>query len=154
MKDMTIQPRAVRLLEYLEAVRGLREQPVRDIAEYQHRRWWAGNIPAHPSCVLTATRDEPWLMVPKAQIPLAPPVPEDVVPSFRTGITDPGREPAFAVDFDDGYADNPDEAARLREVLRSYVEGPWRAWAALARTALRARKLYEDLYDLRLRPSA
>ncbi len=54
-KDMTIRPRAVRLLEYLEAVRGLREQPVRDIAEYQDRRWWAGDIPAHSSCVLTAT---------------------------------------------------------------------------------------------------
>jgi hypothetical protein len=53
--DMTIRPRAVRLLEYLEAVRGLREQPVRDVAEYQDRRWWAGEIPEHPSCVLTAT---------------------------------------------------------------------------------------------------
>ena len=31
---MTIRPRAVRLLEYLDAVRGLREQPVRDVAEY------------------------------------------------------------------------------------------------------------------------
>ncbi len=86
MKDMTIQPRAVRLLEYLEAVRGLREQPVRDIAEYQDRRWWAGDIPAHPSCVLTATGDEPWLMVSKAQIPSAPAVPEDVVPHLRVNI--------------------------------------------------------------------
>ena len=31
------------------------------------------------------------------------------------------------------------------------MEGPWRAWVPQARTALRARKLYEDLYDLRLR---
>ena len=129
MKDMTIRPRAVRLLEYLEAVRGLREQPVRDIAEYQDRRWWAGDIPAHPSCVLTATGDEPWLMVSKAQIPAAPPVAEDVAAHLRTGITDPEREPAYAAHFDDGYVDNPDEAARLRELLRSYVEGPWRAWA-------------------------
>ena len=53
MTDTTIRPRAVRLLEYLEAVRSLREQPVRDVAEYQDRRWWAGDIPAHPSCVLT-----------------------------------------------------------------------------------------------------
>ena len=58
-----IRSRAVRLLEYLEAVRGLREQPVRDVAEYQDRRWWAWELPAHPSCVLTATGDEPWLTV-------------------------------------------------------------------------------------------
>ena len=148
---MTIRPRAVRLLEYLEAVRGLREQPVRDVAEYQDRRWWAGEIPAHPSCVLTATGDEPWLTVSKAQIPPAPPVPEDVAAHLRTGVTDPEREPAFAADFDDGFADDPEEAARLRELLREYVEGPWRAWVPHARTALRARKLYEDLYELRLR---
>jgi very-short-patch-repair endonuclease len=150
-EDMTIQSRAVRLLEYLEAVRGLREQPVRDIAEYQDRRWWAEDIPAHPSCALTATGDEPWLTVSKAQIPPAPPVPEYVAAHLRTAITDPEREPAFDADFDHGYADNPEEAARLRELLRRYAEGPWRAWAPLARTALKARKLYEDLYDLRLR---
>ena len=151
MTDMTIRPRAVRLLEYLEAVRSLREQPVRDVVEYQDRRWWAGDIPAHPSCVLTATGDEPWLMVPKAAIPPAPPVPAEVAAHLRTGVTDPEREPAFAADLDDQFADDPREADRLRELLRGYVEGPWRAWMPQARVALRARKLYEDLYDLRLR---
>lgn len=94
--DVTVRPRAVRLLEYLEAVRGLREQPVRDVAEYQDWRWWAGDIPDHPSCVLTATGAEPWLTVSKGQVPLAPPVPEDVAAHLRTGVTDPEREPAFA----------------------------------------------------------
>ena len=69
---MTIRPRAVRLLEDLEAVRGLREQPVRDVAEYQDRPGWAGELPAHPSCVLTATGEEPSLTVSKAQIPSPP----------------------------------------------------------------------------------
>jgi hypothetical protein len=151
MTDMTIRPRAVRLLEYLEAVRGLREQPVRDVAEYQDRRWWAGDIPAHPSCVVTATGDEPWLTVSKAAIPPAPPVPGDVAAHLQTPATDPEREPAFAADFDAQFADDPGEPARLRELLRGYVEGPWRAWVPQARTALGARKLYEDLYDLRLR---
>src|SRR5260370_19868001 len=108
-KDMTIRPRAVRLLEYLEAVRGLREQPVRDIAEYQDRRWWAGDIPAHSSCVLTATGDEPWLMVSKAQIPPAPPVAEDVAPHLRTRLTDPEKVPAYAAHFDDRYVDHPEQ---------------------------------------------
>ncbi len=150
-KDVTIQQRAVRLLEYLEAVRGLREQPVRDIAEYTDRRWWAEDIPAHSSCVLNPAVGGPWLAVSKTRIPSAPRVPKDVAAHLRTGITDPEREPAFAADFDDSYAGNPAEAARLKEVLHSYVEGPWRAWAPLARMALMARKLYEDLYDLRLR---
>lgn len=148
---MTIRPRAIRLLEYLEAVRGLREQPVRDIAEYQDRRWWAGDVPTHPSCVLTETGAEPWLAVSKAPIPRAPLVPEDVAPHLGTVVTDPETEPAFAADFDDLFADDPMEAGRLRELLRGYVEGPWQAWAPHARTALKARKLYEDLYDLRLR---
>ena len=146
-----IRSRAVRLLEYLEAVRGLREQPVRDVAEYQDRRWWAWELPAHPSCVLTATGDEPWLTVSKAQIPPAPPVPDDIAAYLRTGVTDPEVEPAFGSDFDDVFADDPEEAERLRDLLRGYVEGPWGAWVPQARTALRARKLYEELYDLRLR---
>ncbi len=147
----TIRSRAVRLLEYLEAVRGLREQPVRDVAEYQDRHWWAWELPAHPSCILTATGEEPWLTVSKAQIPPAPTVPGDIAAYLRTGVTDPEREPAFGPDFDDVFADDPEEAERIQGLLRDYVEGPWRAWAPTARTALRARKLYEDLYDLRLR---
>jgi hypothetical protein len=146
-----IRSRAVRLLEYLEAVRGLREQPVRDVAEYQDRRWWAWELPAHPSCVLTATGDEPWLTVSKAQVPPAPLVPDDIAAYLRTGVTDPEVEPEFGPDFDDVFAGDPDEAERLRSFLRDYLAGPWGAWVPPARTALRARKLYEDLYDLRLR---
>ena len=65
-------------------------------------------------CVLTATGDEPWLTVSKAAIPPAPPVPGDVDMHLRTPVTDPEREPAFAADFDDQFADDPGEAARLR----------------------------------------
>lgn len=146
-----IRSRAVRLLEYLEAVRGLREQPVRDVAEYQDRCWGAWELPAHPSCVLTATGDEPWLTVSKARIPPPPPAPDDIVAYLRTGVTDPEAEPEFGPDFDDMFAGHPEEARRLRRLLREYVAGPWGAWVPSARTALRARKLYEDLYDLRLR---
>ena len=41
----TIRPPAVRMLEYLETVHRLREQPVCDVAGYQDRYWWAGDIP-------------------------------------------------------------------------------------------------------------
>jgi hypothetical protein len=113
---MTIRPRAVRLLEYLEAVRGLREQPVRDVAGYQDRRWWAGDVPADPACVLTETGAEPWLTVSKAPVPSVPLVPEDVTPHLETGVTDPETEPSFSADFDDQFVDDPMEAARLREL--------------------------------------
>jgi hypothetical protein len=33
LTDPTVLPRAIRLVEYLEAVRNLREQPMRDVAE-------------------------------------------------------------------------------------------------------------------------
>ena len=78
-------------------------------------------------------------------------MPAEIEAQLRTGVTDPEREPAFLANFDDWYRDNPADGERLREILRRYVEGPWGAWAPQARMALKARKLYEDLYELRLR---
>ena len=46
LTDPTVLPRAIRLVEYLEAVRTLREQPIRDGAEYRDRRTGPG--PAGP----------------------------------------------------------------------------------------------------------
>ena len=129
---------------------GLREQPVRDVAEYQDRRWWAGDIPAHPSCVLTATGAEPWLTVSKAQVPPGSGEPDDIAAHLRTGVTDPADEPAFGADFDDRFADDPAEAARLRDdsrIRRGAVAG----LGSRGPDGLGARKLYEDLFELRLR---
>ena len=53
----------------------LREEQVQDVAEYRDRRWWGGDIPAHPACVVTPTGEEPWLRVSKAQVPAPPEVP-------------------------------------------------------------------------------
>ena len=93
--DATVRPRAVHLLEYLAAVRSIKEQPVRDVAQYQDKRWWAGAIPAHPSCVVTATGiDEPWLKVSKVQVSPPPPVPDDIKPYLAAGAADPGGNPA------------------------------------------------------------
>jgi len=99
--DATARSPALRLFESLETVRGLWEQAIRDVAEYQDRRWWGGDIPAYPSCVLTATGDELCPTVSKAQFSPPPPVPEDVTTHLRTGVTDPEREPAFAADLDE-----------------------------------------------------
>lgn len=41
--------------------------------------------------------------------------------------------------------------AHLKSLLREYVDGPWKEWAANAEQARKARALYDDLFDLRLR---
>lgn len=152
LTDPTVRPRAIRLVEYLEAVRGLREQPIRDIAEHRDRRWWAGDIPAHPACVVTATGDEPWLRVSKARVPPPPEVPAPVAPYLAGDVADPEREPALPAGLDEaGLSGGPGEAQALRQALGDYVTGPWGEWAEQARPALRARALYEDLFELRQR---
>src|SRR3984885_6327409 len=146
LTDPTVLPRAIRLVEYLEAVRNLREQPIRDVAEYRDRRWWAGDIPAHPACVVTSAGEEPWLRVSKAQVP-APPAPYLV-----SDVADPESEPAFAAGFDEAFPGTSEQHNQeLRDALADYIAGPWQEWAPRARPALKARALYEDLFELRQR---
>ncbi|MDX6418889.1 MAG: hypothetical protein QOG28_3509 [Trebonia sp.] len=153
--DPTVLPRAIRLVEYLEAVRNLREQPVQDVAEYRDRRWWAGDIPAHPACGVTPTGGEPWLRVSKAQVPAPPEVPALIAPYLASDVAaaaDPEREPAFAADFDELFPTPPEQHKQeLRDALADYLAGPWQEWAPKARLALKARALYEDLFELRQR---
>jgi very-short-patch-repair endonuclease len=149
--DPTVRPRAVHLLEYLEAVRLLREQPVRDIAEYRERRWWAGDIPNHPACVVTPNGDTPWLRVSKAQVPPPPPVPTEITGYLSNGVNNPADQPRFAADFDETFTGTLDRARHLKSVLREYLDGPWQEWVPRAQVALKARGLYDDLFDLRLR---
>ena len=151
LTDPTIRPRAIRLVEYLEAVRGLREQPIRDLAEYRDKRWWAADIPSHPACIVTATGGEPWLAVAKAAVPPAPTVPFAVTPYLQAGAADPEREPALVDDIGEIFYGGRDELEDLRSQLDAYVSGPWREWTVKARLALRARALYDDLFELRQR---
>ena len=151
MTDDVLRSRTIRLLEYLQAVRSLREQPVRDIAEYQERRWWAGDVPAHRACAITKDGGEPWLTVSKATIPAPPQISADVEPYLAVAVNDPQREPSLVPDLDDQLRGEPGEAERFRFQLRRYLDERWTAWAAEAKTALAARTLYEDFYDLRLR---
>jgi very-short-patch-repair endonuclease len=169
--DPTVRPRAVHLLEYLKAVRDLKEQPVGDIADYRDDRWWAGDIPDHPACAVTSTGDGPWLRVSKAQVPTPPDSPQEIRPYLQTRVDDPWHQPVFASDFrprvreqvrqrlntpgppaaDRLEAETQLEADRLGSALRSYVDGPWSAWAELAKPTQRARTLYDRLFELRQR---
>ena len=119
--DDSLRARTIRLFEYLQAVRALREQPVRDIVDYQDRRWWAGDIPAHRTCVVTASGEEPWLTVSKATLPPIPDPPVEVQPYLAFPPNDPGRDPALVTDLDEMLADEPERVADLREALRRYT---------------------------------
>jgi hypothetical protein len=136
----TIPPRAVQPLEYLEAARCLWEQPVRDIAEYQDRRWWAEEVPSRSSCVLTSKGDEHWLMVSKTQIPPAPPVSKDAVAHLLTGITDPESERTVASDHDDEHA----ELKRSATYPAAKVVDDWDA-EALVRPTNKTLRSHADL---------
>jgi hypothetical protein len=69
--DAIIRSRSVQLLKHLEAVHGMQEQPIRDIADYQGQCWGAGDIPSDRSCVLIGTGDETWLWARREQEQLA-----------------------------------------------------------------------------------
>jgi hypothetical protein len=140
-EDMTIRPRALRLFEYLEAVHGLLKQFVRSIAEYKDRRWCAADRPPHSSCALTSTGDEPWLMVSKTQVPPPLPAPNNVAAHHRTGITATKREPTFATDLDDQYAE-------LKTSATCTVAKALDGWAAeaLDRSADKTARSHVDLH--------
>lgn len=89
-------------------------------------------------------------------------------PGFNRGsVLDLGAEVAAGSDDDENLDDADDEnldeaiaeevdwfaeeAERLKALLRDYITGPWREWAAAAEQARKARALYDDLFDLRLR---
>lgn len=149
--DPAVRPRAIHLLEYLKAVRDLKEKPVRDVAQYQDRRWWAGDVPSHSACVVTTSGESPWLRVSKAQVPTPPDVPQEIEAYLRSGVENPELEPRFDSDFREEFEGSPEQADRLEEALRSYVEGPWRAWAEIAGPAKQTRDLYDSLFELRQR---
>ncbi|MDY7106776.1 MAG: AAA domain-containing protein [Actinomycetota bacterium] len=150
--DQTVQARTTRLLKYLQAVRALRERPVRHINGYRDMQRWIADIPDHPACVVTATGQTPWLRVEKASKPDPPPEMHPVLVEFVDGsIANPRHEPMLRPGLDVELADRPDDLAQLERGLRNYVEHEWRPWAEVACVAVAARELYDELYELRLR---
>jgi very-short-patch-repair endonuclease len=74
MTQHSVAERAVRLFEFLKAVRSLREAPVRDFRRYGDQVWWQDELPAHPGCALRQEDDESgaWLTV-RQQLVAEPP---------------------------------------------------------------------------------
>ncbi|GIU88473.1 MAG: hypothetical protein KatS3mg009_2988 [Acidimicrobiia bacterium] len=143
--------RTRRLFDYLQEVRSLRERPIRDIAEYNDRLWWAGDLPSHKACRVSPDGTEPWLTVSKATVPPQPPLPSELIEFVEGPISDPAREPRLVEDLAERLEEDADRWITLGLAFENYLTEQWRPWALEAGIALKARKLYEDLYDLRLR---
>ena len=154
--DDEVRQRATRLFEYLRALRALREPRVRDVARHSDRRWWRDDVPDHPSCRVGPAEDGAWLRVAKAALPPAPRPPADSVRDAAAGpvlvVDGPEREPALAADLAARLPDDDDdERVGVEDRFRRWMEDTWRPWQGEARRAIAARRLYEALYDLRLR---
>lgn len=145
--------RAVRLLDFLQAVRALQEPPVRDVATYSDKRWWQYDLPDHPAVALggDATGDGSWLRVTKAELEPPPGVPTGLQPFVleTRNSTDPIRPPAL----DDSVVGTlgQEEAESIRTSFDQWITTTWSTWQQRVRPAVAARRLYEDLFDLRNR---
>jgi hypothetical protein len=145
--------RAVRLLDFLQAVRALQEPPVRDVATYSDKRWWQYDMPDHSAVAVgtEATGDGSWLRVTKADLEPPPAVPTKLQPLVQATrrSTDPLRPPVL-----DDYVVatlSSDEAESVQTSFDQWIETAWTAWQERVRPAVAARGLYEDLFDLRNR---
>ncbi len=147
-----LRQRAIRLFEYLHAVRALREQPVRQLDSYADRCWWRADIPDHMAVRVGPDTREAWMVVGKASLPAPPPVPRELGELLdRERVDDPAREPRLASNVDDRVGHDQEATTRANRMLEVWLQADWRPWAMAAQPALHARRLYEELYDLRLR---
>src|SRR6266545_202778 len=56
-----------------------------------------------------------------------------------------------ASNVDDRVGHDQEATTRANRMLEVWLQADWRPWAMAAQPALHARRLYEELYDLRLR---
>jgi hypothetical protein len=143
-----VRDRAARLFDYLHAIRNLRETPIRDLRAYNDRSWHSADLPVHPA-VQIAVSDETWLKIRKVDVPEPPAAPEELEP-YLAEIT-PGQRPELLPDLDTRLEQEPWRRRLLQEKLEQFIEEIWFPWAEEARAAYGAKRLYDDLFELRLR---
>lgn len=117
--DPTVRPRAIHLLEYLRAVRDLREQPVRDVADYGDERWMFRTI--HPAAPLPPGTG-PGCGSPRPTFPRRPPRRRRSCLTCGSPLT-PWHAPAFGPGFRDRFPDESEDADELEATLRFYADG-------------------------------
>jgi very-short-patch-repair endonuclease len=132
----TVHARAVGLVEYLLAVRGLIERPVRTVPATE--AYWQRDLPRHADVSVGAAQDTgPWLTVGRPSPP-----PDPVIP------------PALAADlvWDLSPVDTPRLVeGRENPAFEAWLAEVWRPWASVTAQSEAARRLHDRLYELRYR---
>ncbi|HEV8597070.1 MAG TPA: AAA domain-containing protein [Candidatus Dormibacteraeota bacterium] len=92
------------------------------------------------------------MVVGKAKLPDPPAVPTALINHLdRPHASDPMREPRLRTEATERTWHDENASLDVASELDAWLESTWRPWAESARPAFLARRLYEDLYDLRLR---
>ncbi|HKT04436.1 MAG TPA: AAA domain-containing protein [Rugosimonospora sp.] len=138
-----MRDRAVSLVEYLLAVRGLIDKPSRTVPTTD--AWWEADLPEHAECVPGPDAPAgPWLRVGRPGPPPDPRIPPDLVPHLVWDLSSVD-EPRLLPDA------LPGAGEALRAELDRWLAQTWRPWAREVAAAAATRKLHDRLYDLRYR---
>ena len=144
---------SLRLLDYLVALaRQLSGRQRRRLSEYDPPLILPADVPDSPAVTLGGSSgDASWLRVRKVADPRPPVLPATLAPwlaGVPIGVTTP---PPLPEDLDDRCARAGEDPQALRARHADWVEQRWRPWAEPARATVAARRLYQQLFDLRLR---
>lgn len=145
--------RAIRLVDFLHGVRALGEPPIRDIATYSDKRWWEYDLPEHQAVLVGpgATGDGSWLRVVKTELEPVPQPPELCRPWVLPAATPMSMQSPELDEARLSEVVEEQDAQLIRAFFATWVRETWTRWCERTSTALAARRLYEDLFDLRNR---
>ncbi|MEB3197962.1 MAG: AAA domain-containing protein [Candidatus Sericytochromatia bacterium] len=92
---MSLEPRqqALKLVEYLLALKNLEAPVAVDLRESREPLWWWRDLPVGEGCVLHPPEQAAWLEVHKQVVPAAPPPPAELADWLMQPWDDPRREP-------------------------------------------------------------
>ncbi|WP_322748245.1 MULTISPECIES: AAA domain-containing protein [unclassified Frankia] len=153
MRYDVVKARSLHLLDYLAALSlELSAKPKRRLTEYDPPLIRPGDIPAHGGVLLgPAPGRTAWLQVRKVAEPVAPVLPEPLARHVLSATVTPSGPPLLRLDCDESAVEEGADPEQIRTELALWVAGSWQPWADKARPAREARRLYQRLYDMRLR---
>ena len=153
-KAPKVRQRATQLYDYLAALAlELSQAPARALSDYDDPKIGPSDIPAHQGVRLSAAAgSDAWLTVQKVEAPKDCDVPE-VLRSVLAEVvtTDPNTTPQLPEDISLVEEDFSANGLVLEDVFDSWLTETWIPWADRVRVVVKARTLYNLLYNLRLR---
>ncbi|WP_239308325.1 MULTISPECIES: AAA domain-containing protein [unclassified Frankia] len=144
--------RSLHLLDYLAALSESSAAPKRRVSEYEPPLIRPVDIPVRHGVLLGPAPGQPaWLAVPKTVEPDAPVLTQRLARHVSSATVSLSGPPLLPLDFDTSAAERGEDPEEVRAELARWVVEHWQPWAERAMPARAARRLYQHLYDLRLR---